>query len=279
MISNACLECRCAADERAKHASKSSYNIRFNFLCMRQVLGLYGMGGIGKTTLAKVLYNHLHLDFGSRCIFLSVGHDSREETIRGLQATMHEQLCGKEVRFCSLDVGVERLSSAIPVGGKVLIVLDNLWTHQQHDALLPDGMKLPSGSIVIMTSRDKSLLTYADQREGEWAVGGLPKEAATELICLRAFKEPAAREGFEGHVSAVVEACHGVPIMLNVTGGYLRERWQKLKPWESWEQIWKARRALALHTSALPPRLNHYALPCALYLFLLSYAKASQSKS
>lgn len=169
-----------------------------------QVLGLHGIGGIGKTTLAKAVYNHLYLQFGSRHIFLSVGQDSADEHIMALQSRLHAELCGKEHRFCSTDEGKERLRSALPVGSKVLIVLDNLWSRKERDALLPDI--LPQGSIVIMTARDKSLLSYCGLTESERpAVSGLLEKEATKLLCLHAFPQPMPTEGFERLVKEVVE--------------------------------------------------------------------------
>lgn len=45
------------------------------------------------------------------------------------------------------------------------IGLDNLWDGKQRDALLPESQ--PNGSLLIMTARDKSLLTYGGQKEGQ----------------------------------------------------------------------------------------------------------------
>lgn len=194
-----------------------------------QVLGVHGFGGIGKTTLATALYNHLYLGFGQRHTFLSIDRNSTDEQIMQLQNRLLEKLCGDRAGISSMEEGRQRLRNALMVGSKVLMVLDNLWDRKQRDALLPDS--LPDGSLVIMTARDKSLLTHGGRKHNQRpAVSGLPDEEALKLLSLHAFSQPTPKDGFKEVAEAVVTACHGVPVALEVTGSFLKDKEQEF--WE-----------------------------------------------
>lgn len=134
----------------------------------------------------------------------------------------------------------------------MLIILDNLWSTAQREALLPPQLRLPRGSIVVMTSRNVDVLFHEHYSVRQELVGGLLKNEATKLLCSHAFALPnyAGGHGAEDSsaaadvalqkedvgiriISDIVEACHGVPLALAVTGKYLHgksiEDWQVSK--------------------------------------------------
>ena len=118
------------------------------------VLGLHGMGGIGKTTLAKAVFNALQLDFAGSSCFLEVGSADDDAKLQQLQRQMLKQLCGIERDFCSVDAGRAELEVRLR-GSTVLFVIDDIWLEKQQDALL---VPLGPGSRVLLTTRDAQLL-------------------------------------------------------------------------------------------------------------------------
>jgi hypothetical protein len=105
--------------------------------------------GRGKSTLARVLFKRRAYHF-SHSTFVEIQEgDGREKTVHYLAAAL--QGLGAAGRA---DEGASVLSSRLKAfvrNRKVLLVLDNVWTASQLDALLPTAWG--AGSIVIVTSR------------------------------------------------------------------------------------------------------------------------------
>ena len=122
------------------------------------ILGLVGMGGVGKTCLAKEIYNY----FGGAkkfqaMSFLEIDRHSTSsmEVGQSLVKRLQEQLLwnlsqvpnNNQQRY---KYWFNRLSTQ----GAVLVVLDDIYERSQFDEVIFDKSLLASGSCVIVTSRD-----------------------------------------------------------------------------------------------------------------------------
>ena len=166
------------------------------------VLGLYGMGCIGKTTLAKAVFNDLRSGFvGSSC-FVEVGKDPGK--LQQVQRQMLRELCGIEGNVSSIDAGKAALQTRLGTA-RVLLVIDDVWSTAQLDALL---IGVGQGSHVLVTTRDEDLLRRPSVSVRE-PVELLGKDAARELLSWCAFlqKEPPA--AYNELANKAVQACSG----------------------------------------------------------------------
>ncbi|XP_059066955.1 disease resistance protein Roq1, partial [Cryptomeria japonica] len=192
-----------------------------------QIVGIWGMGGSGKTTLAKELYNRRSSSMERSCFIFDI-----REAKGVLQKKQSELLKGLGVNepVANIEQGKAILARLLR-SFRVLIVMDDVDHVDQLDALLPVKDSLERGSLIIITTRECEVLT-------SWGIHSIYKMKALDpinaeqLFCWHAFLHPSPLPGFVKLVNKFVEACDGLPLSLKVFGGQLYARSNK-KYWES----------------------------------------------
>jgi len=98
-------------------------------------------------------------------------------------------------------------------------------TEQLEALLLPAKDVLLSGSLILVTSRDKQLLINNDINESAiYKLERLNQQHSQKLFCLHAFGHPRPMAEFEALVRKFSDACGGLPLSLKVIGALLRGR-------------------------------------------------------
>ena len=191
------------------------------------VMGLYGMGGVGKTTLVKRVFNKLQLGYIDTTCFVEVGKHAGELQLQQAQRQMLKDLCGIDREVSSVDAGRAELSSRLS-SARVLLVIDNIWRADQLRALL---VKAGQGSCILVTTCDVALLHGASNIL-RWPVTALSERAALELFCWHAFLQKQPPSGYSSLAARAAQACSGLPLALTVMGTHL---WNALEK-EAWEE-------------------------------------------
>ncbi len=195
------------------------------------VVGLYGMGGVGKTTIANAIYNRLRRDFHSASCYVEVGQDP---SIDQLQQRILDTLCGA---FPTSKGNVENQAQMKHRLQKqsVLLVLDDIWKKEHLGALL---VPVHRDSRVIVTSRKEALLTacmpkLCGRQPAYLKVDFLSEVSSLQLFCRHAFpsQQGSAPFRWDGPSRQAAAACGGLPLSLTVIGSYLEG---KVQP-EEWE--------------------------------------------
>ncbi|XP_058068347.1 disease resistance protein RPP13-like [Magnolia sinica] len=137
------------------------------------------MGGVGKTTLTKKLYNDTHVKthFES-CAWISI---SQEYGVRDLlQNIINCYMVLSEEDLKKVEkMDVIQLQHKISVylrEKRYLMVLDDIWTNQKWDALQDAFPDMNNGSRVVLTTRNKDLALHADAQSQPHELGFLNEE-------------------------------------------------------------------------------------------------------
>jgi len=112
---------------------------------------------------------------------------------------------------------------------KVFVVLDGVETLEQIEDLILKIDGLGADSRVIITTRDKHILSQLSKCE-IYVVKELNKHDSLQLFSLSAFREKKPKIGYEHLSESVIAYCKGNPLALKVLGANLSSRGQ-----EAWE--------------------------------------------
>ncbi|XP_070663843.1 TMV resistance protein N-like isoform X3 [Malus domestica] len=206
---------------------KELLGVRGNDPC---VVGIWGSFGIGKTTVAKAVYNAIAYEFEGSC-FLA---DVRETSIqyRGLlqlQNTLLSEIGGSEWKAVNLHRG-NILIKKLLRGKKILLILDDVDDFEQLDNLV-EVHQLGEGSRVIITTKNKGLLESC-KVELIYKVQKLEDNKAIELFSWNAFGKEKPPDDYLGLARRAIAYAQGLPLALNLIGSHLRGknivRWQDI---------------------------------------------------
>ncbi|XP_057865214.2 disease resistance protein RUN1 [Cryptomeria japonica] len=184
-------------------------------------LGICGIGGIGKTTIAKALYNQIYADFEAASVVFNVRTTAADSKgLRDLQRKILKDLCKYGGDVDSVEEGKSLLRDRL--GGKrVLLIVDDVDADEQLHALVGDWLAL--GSRVIITSRDKHVLNLA-QVQSIREISGLEINKGHELFSWHTFLRACPSPKYEDLSRRIVEACKGHPLSLEVIGSFLYDK-------------------------------------------------------
>ncbi|XP_048624101.1 probable disease resistance protein RPP1 [Brassica napus] len=204
------------------HVAKMS-----SLLCMEsnevRVVGMWGPAGIGKTTIARALYNRVSSDFQLSVFMENVkgsysGNelDSYSSKLRLQEQFLSKMLNLKDMRINHLGVAAERLNSR-----KVFIVLDDVDKLEQLEALANEPRWFGAGSRIIVTTEHKELfkghgVNYI------YEVNFPSWDEALQIFSQSAFKQDYPPEGFMELAVDVTKVTNHLPLGLCVLGSSLR---------------------------------------------------------
>lgn len=210
------------------------------------VLPIVGLGGLGKTTLAQLVYNDekIKSHFQSRVwVCLSDDFDLKRIIVKILEGLGGNNL---SLHHLGLEALQKQLREKIS-GVKYFLVLDNVWNGDrvkwiQLKDLLADGN---SKSRILVTTRSKKVVSI---------MGILPHydlKGLSDDDCFSVFRKWAFDEGTEWRHQnlinigkEIVKKCHGVPLAARTLGGVLymeneEREWISVKDNELWSTVQK----------------------------------------
>ncbi|XP_057990181.1 disease resistance protein RPV1-like, partial [Hevea brasiliensis] len=196
----------------------------------KRVVGIWGMGGIGKTTLAEEVFHRIKAKLDSHCFVANVREEIMKQTSNALRDKIFRQLLGEKDGYMDTPrLGAfmrRRLQSK-----KVLIVFDDV--DDPNDLKFLGGICdwYNMGSRIIITSRDRQTLINVCLEKCIYEVKKLIDHEALRLFSLYAFKQDHPKERYEKLSVMAIRYAQGNPLALRVFGSNMYKK--GIEEWES----------------------------------------------
>ncbi|CAL5362245.1 unnamed protein product [Camellia sinensis] len=202
-----------------------------------RVVFICGMGGLGKTTLAKNVYHHKDVQSHFHClawvcisqqyqtrdilqeIFINLVPERKEDVVRMANKELFEQLY------------------KIQQSQKCLVVLDDIWSIEAWKSLKPAFPNGNTGSKILLTTRNKTLPSQIDPFHIFHEPPCLNDEESWDLLQKKSLLRRDGKESvvldtnMEAIGRKIVKLCAGLPLAIIVLGGLLATK-HTLREWE-----------------------------------------------
>ncbi|XP_058769258.1 putative disease resistance RPP13-like protein 3 [Vicia villosa] len=234
------------------------------------VVSIIGMGGLGKTTLARKVYNSDKVKKHFNCrawVYVSNECRVRELLLGLLQNLMPNN--DFERRSISDDELKKRVRECLELK-RYLLVLDDLWKIQDWEEVKDAFPVENKGSRILITSRLKEVASHTG-RDPPHYLQFLSEEQSWELFSKKVFRGEEYPCDLESLGKQIVKSCGGLPLSIVVLAGLLANKEKSHKEWfkifghVNWyltQTEAQVKDVLKLSLDNLPSRLK----PCFLYL-------------
>ncbi|KAL2530442.1 putative disease resistance protein RGA1 [Forsythia ovata] len=200
------------------------------------VFPIVGMGGIGKTTLARRIFNHPRTEthFNER-IWVCVSENFDVPTIlKSILVSLKETSAIGDSRQHVMAKLREKLKDK-----RCLLVLDDLWNEKRGEwddlknALM--GVNPNKGYVIIVTTRNEIVASIVNPHNCNYKLEKLSPDDCWSIIKAKAFEGGDVPEHFQTIGKEIAQQCRGSPLAANMMGAVLRGK--KIDDWESIQKI------------------------------------------
>ncbi|XP_078156555.1 disease resistance protein RPM1-like [Carex rostrata] len=243
------------------------------------VISVWGMGGVGKTTLVTNVFKREKNNFDCHA-WINI---SQSFTVDNLLQNMISEIC-KEGQNNSINTGNKDLRELKEIvvkllkGRKYLIVLDDMWDLNDFRDIRDTLVNDHRGSRIMITSRIASVASLAPE-SNRLELKPLPELDSWDLFCKKAFPIERNHEcppPLKKWAKEIVSKCDGLPLALVSLGGVLscsektESEWRRVHDQLTWEldnnpNLDPLKNILNLSFKRLPKYLKNCFLHCSLF--------------
>ncbi|XP_039155421.1 disease resistance protein RPV1-like [Eucalyptus grandis] len=196
-----------------------------------RIIGIWGTGGVGKTTIANDVYNIIYSQFDGCCFLANVRETSgRPDGLVHLQEKLLREVLWKEsITVLNVYGGANLIRDRLCCR-KILLVLDDVDHENQLNALAGECAWFGKGSRIIITTRDKQVLTSCP-KDWVYEVEPLDPGEAFKLLSAFAFSGNQTKDISTYPIHDILDYANGLPLAIVVLGGLLcgrsRGEWER----------------------------------------------------
>ncbi|CAL1398084.1 unnamed protein product [Linum trigynum] len=194
-----------------------------------KVVGIHGMGGIGKTTLSKAVYNKISAEF-DRCCFLEGVKETltRNDGVISLQNKIISGILRQDYQVENMSEGINVIKERV-CKHKLILVLDDVDDKFEFDKVLGKLRDFSLESRFIFTTRNKRVLDFFIGCK-IYEVREMSPQYSLKLFSKHAFRTDHPPEDDSVITQEFVKVAAGLPLALKVMGSLLFHRERRL--WE-----------------------------------------------
>ncbi|KAL0397692.1 UNVERIFIED_CONTAM: Disease resistance protein [Sesamum calycinum] len=205
-------------------ASRNMANV-MDLLNMEDVkrIVIWGMGGVGKTTLVQNINNKLSgSDSFSIVMWITVSnrYQETESVLKKVQNLIAKRL-KLELPEESIETRISQLRARLMMEKAFLLILDDVWNPIDLDRVgIPEPQVLRGGKIILTT---RSFDVCSQMADFPLKIEALNEDEAWSLFCKSA-GEVATWKEIEPLAKAITKECGGLPLAINVVGASLKQK-------------------------------------------------------
>ncbi|XP_025635682.1 putative disease resistance RPP13-like protein 1 [Arachis hypogaea] len=238
------------------------------------VISIEGIGGIGKTTLAQLVYNDARVK-KKFAIKAWVCVATKFDPVNVTKAII-EDIASSPCNMVNLNSIQTELKEKL-TEKTFLVVLDDVWDNHQNlwDNFLKPFLRGNKGSKILLTTRNRNVDSVVSTTNRHYKLDILSDEYCWSLFLKHSSISTSSRQYviLEQIGKKIVEKCKGLPLAVKTLGGLLRnkdnvEDWENIlesKIWELPEEESKIVLALRVSYHYLPSHLKRCFVYCSLY--------------
>ncbi|KAK2993706.1 hypothetical protein RJ640_027058 [Escallonia rubra] len=208
-----------------------------------KVVSVAGMGGSGKTTLVKKVYEDTKVKthFQSH-VWITVSQSFKiEELLKHIIQQLFDEV--KQAVPQAVETmashSMKELIREFLRQSRYVLVLDDVWSSDAWIAMeiaLPDNSR---GSRVLLTTRDLDIASACclKTRGKKYTMNALSPQESWTLFCRKVFQGTDCPQPLYPLSKCILEKCEGLPLAIVTMGGFLATKDRRV---EEWDMVWRS---------------------------------------